>query len=56
LRIYTLKPNGLVIIDRQIGEEKRVKMLRAYGGCLGVRRRRRTWKAAISLGEPSSRL
>jgi len=23
-----------------------------YGGCLGVRRRRRTWAAAKSLGEP----
>ena len=29
-----------------------VKLLRAYGGCLGIRRRGRTWPAAISLGEP----
>ena len=29
-----------------------VKLLRADGGCLGTRRRRRTWKAAISFGEP----
>ena len=29
----------------------RVKFLRAHGGCLGVRGRRRTWPAAISLGE-----
>jgi hypothetical protein len=28
------------------------KLLRAYGGCLGVKRRRRTWNTAISLGEP----
>ena len=28
-----------------------VKLLRADGGCLGTRRRRRTWKAAKSLGE-----
>src|SRR5713101_8302310 len=28
-----------------------VKLLRAYGGCLGARRRRRTWQAAKSLGE-----
>ncbi len=28
-----------------------VKLLRADGGCLGTRRRRRTWKAAISFGE-----
>ena len=27
------------------------KLLRANGGCLGIRRRRRTWKAAISFGE-----
>ncbi len=29
-----------------------VKLLRADGGCLGTGRRRRTWKAAISFGEP----
>ena len=28
-----------------------VKILRAYGGCLGTRSRRRTWTAAISRGE-----
>jgi hypothetical protein len=28
-----------------------VKLLRADGGCLGIKRRRRTWKAAISFGE-----
>ena len=28
-----------------------VKLPRADGGCLGTRRRRRTWKAAISFGE-----
>jgi hypothetical protein len=33
-----------------------VKLLRAYGGCLGVRRRRKTWMAAISLGELSNEL
>ena len=27
------------------------KLLRADGGCLGIRRRRRTRKAAISFGE-----
>ena len=27
-----------------------VKLLRVYGGCLGIRRRRRAWKSAISLG------
>ena len=34
------------------GDEKfQVKLLRAYGGCLGAKRRRRTWPAAKSLGE-----
>ena len=28
-----------------------VKIVRAHGGCLGTRRRRRTWTAAISHGE-----
>jgi hypothetical protein len=28
-----------------------VKIRRAHGGCLGTRRRRRTWTAAISHGE-----
>ena len=28
-----------------------VKILRAHGGCLGTRSRRRTWTAAISRGE-----
>jgi len=32
------------------------KLLRACGGCLGSRRRRRTWVAAISYGEPLTRL
>src|SRR5215470_20212853 len=31
-----------------------VKLLRAHGGCLGRSRRRRTWQAAISLGEPQT--
>jgi hypothetical protein len=29
-----------------------VKLVRADGGCLGIDRRRRTRKAAISFGEP----
>jgi len=32
------------------------KLLRACGGCLGSRRRRRAWVAAISHGEPPTRL
>ena len=30
----------------------KAKLQRAYGGCLGSQRRRRTWIAAISSGEP----
>ena len=30
------------------------KLLRAHGGCLGVRRLRRAWKTAISLGKLSN--
>jgi hypothetical protein len=33
-----------------------VKLLRACGGCLGARRRRRAWKTAISPGELSNEL
>jgi len=33
-----------------------VKLRRADGGCLGGRRRRRTWLAAICLGELLSKL
>ncbi len=29
-----------------------VKLLRAQGECLGTKRRRKTWSAAISSGEP----
>ena len=32
------------------------KLLRACGGCLGARRRRRAWKTAISPGELSNEL
>jgi len=31
-----------------------VKLQRAHGGCLGTRRRRRTWKPAKSHGELDS--
>ena len=30
------------------------KLLRVYGGCLGVRRLRRAWKTAISQGKLSN--
>jgi hypothetical protein len=31
-----------------------VKLLRAHGECLGARKRRRAWLAAISFGEPQA--
>ena len=37
-------------------EEKMTKLQRAHDGCLGNRRRGRTWVAAKSLGEPLTRL
>ena len=46
---------------RKISNKKRIvsisphhgeKLLRAYGGCLGAKCRRRTWDTAKSLGEP----
>jgi len=33
-----------------------IKIERAYGGCLGARRRRRAWQAAKSPGEPRAGL
>ena len=33
-----------------------VKLVRAYGGCLGTNRRRRTWQAAKSVGEWQTRV
>ena len=33
-----------------------IKLLRALGGCLGAVQRRRTWLAAISLGERQTRV
>ena len=46
----------------EIGEVERsdernlAKRIRAHDGCLGIRRRRRTRKTAINLGEPSTGL
>ena len=48
----------LAPLERKLGrpEFRVTKLLRACGGCLGSRRRRRTWVAAISYGEPLTRL
>jgi hypothetical protein len=47
---------GIVDKPNQIRQSEidMVKLLRVYGGCLGVERRRRTWLAAISPGQVSS--
>ena len=44
-----MTPQGKQFPDKLV-----VKLLRALGGCLGVRRRRRTWLAAISCAEPQA--
>jgi hypothetical protein len=58
-------PKGLDLdLERGVARAERLgrpefwvtKLLRACGGCLGSRRRRRTWVAAISYGEPLTRL
>ena len=37
--------------SQPVEEEEKIKLIRAYGGCLGIRRRRRTRPAAKSFGE-----
>ena len=37
-----------------ISQTRVIKLLRAYGGCLGAKSRRRAWLTAKSLGEPSA--
>jgi hypothetical protein len=44
-----LQPEG-----RKSAKGLMVKLLRAHGGCLGIRRRRRAWLAAKSFGEPQA--
>ena len=48
--------NDFALSRREFGEGgiNAAKLLRACGGCLGARRRRRAWKTAISAGEPSN--
>ena len=48
-RTLVLTPQRARALDKLV-----VKLLRALGGCLGVRRRRRTWLAAISCVEPQA--
>ena len=42
-------------MERRLEIDKRKKQRRAYGGCLGFPRRRRTWKAAKSSGDWQTR-
>ena len=50
-----LAPNpGLQPVGRKLAKGLMVKLLRAHGGCLGARKRRRAWLAAISFGEPQA--
>ena len=47
------RPNGIGVGVSGSGfRARRTSMRRAFGGCLGTRRRRRTWHAAKSHGEP----
>ena len=44
-------------VEVKDGERREMtKLPRAHDGCLGDRRRRRTWVAAKSVGEPLTRL
>ena len=45
---------NLISLQRVVVWHYMVKRLSAYGGCLGSQRRWRTWKSAISLGEPTT--
>ena len=52
LRVTSLSlvPQGTGYLDACLRDK--AKLRRAYGECLGSQRRRRTWTAAISSGEP----
>ena len=58
IRLTTEPRWTLVFSKRSMKEEGRemTKLQRAHDGCLGDRRRRRTWVAAKSVGEPLTRL
>ncbi len=42
----------LLVMSVKRSSDRKLNDKRAFGGCLGTRRRRRTWHAAKSLGEP----
>ena len=41
-------------IGLRIESDEKIKLIRAQGGCPGTIRRRRSWQAAISYGEPQA--
>ena len=41
-------------IGLRIESDEKIKLIRAQGGCPGTIRRRRTWQAAKSYGEPQA--
>ena len=59
-KISDRKPKSLrfyywVLPSKEFNYGVKSKLLRAYGGCLGTERRRKTWRAAKSLGELPSK-
>ena len=54
--LLNFNEHAIVFIRRNLYQSviDMVKLLRVYGGCLGVERRRRTWQTAISPGQESS--
>ena len=46
------KKTGKVVTKSQ--DDEKIKRTRAQGGCQGTKRRRRTWQAAKSKGEPQA--
>ncbi len=52
-----LRSPGRVMVERKLvsgAHDEKIKLLRAQGGCPGTIRRRRTWQAAKSYGEPQA--
>ena len=53
--MHDVSLSGHGTADRMRSRHFMVKLLRVDGGCLGTERRRRTWQAAICLGERQAR-
>ena len=50
-RVYEFFKHTLQIQKNAEINKEKIKLQRAYGGCLGTKRRRRTWPTAKSCGE-----